>query len=86
MDWQPIETAPPPENVPLVLCAKPESHVWWKFGVGEKCHFGFVDWPWAFPPTHWKLLDAPDGGYVCVGDSLKAIDINREPANAAAEK
>lgn len=64
MNWQTLETCP--KNRTVLLAAKPESHLWWKFGIG---FYGtplgkpiLFDWGWAFPPTHWCELTAPDGG------------------------
>jgi hypothetical protein len=66
VDWKPIKTAP--HNRTLLLAAKPPSHLWWKFGIGSfETMLGpdkpiLFDWGWAFQPTHWCALDAPDGG------------------------
>lgn len=60
--WQPIETAP--NSTDILLSAKPEGDLRWKYGVGHYiAYFGgrvLADWDWMFPPSHWKLLEPPE--------------------------
>ena len=57
--WQPIEEAP--EGEALLMAAKPDGHLRWKYGIGLYIPIYHVlcDWPWAFSPTHFQRIVAP---------------------------
>jgi len=57
--WQPIETAPR-DGAEILLCVRAEPNRAARYGVGMVDALGIKwDWPWSFPPTHWRPLPAP---------------------------